>query len=742
MAYVITNTRGQIVAVVEDGTVDNTATPLSIIGKNVTPFGQLAAENLIYQLENFANSTAPGNPIEGQFWFNTVEEKPYVWTGEEWKALANLVVATSTPATDPKPGDLWFDSNALKLFVYNGTTWTLIGPQAVEGFGITQWTSTSLPDDSLNDHAVILGQVDGEVVCILSLDAFVISASSRPAGFVNLVKGLNFSATATISGTVSQANTLAVARTINGVAFDGSQNITVNNVNDLSPGNYISGSTYNGASNQTWNVDATNINTPNKVVARDASGNFAAGTITGNLTGTATYATSAGSAATVSGIVAAVNGGTGQTSYSAGQILIGNGTGLNKASITGTAPVSVSSSSSGIALSYTGGMGDMINIMNYGASGNGVTDDSAAFASALSASAGRSIYFPKGSYNLQSMTPATGICNIVGMRDAVIKGFNYTDLSAPSQTSGISQPTDAHFTANGLIFEGTTVIPGLTIKNQSQSGVIRSGDVINCSFYDGIGLVLDNCQGCRINNCDFFDNTYGIKNLSSTNNVFSNCNFYRPIIGVQLDASADDTAARLGGENAKFVGCMWIDGVTAINAINHNYLWLTSCLIDYMNSGIYLAGSKYAKVDGCYVGYEGTNKSSLPNYIAPLALGSMYATGVQSTNRSSGMTATNTDFVGYFNCANPLVRLDGNGFVGFSGCEECLFTNSKFYSIDPSTNTMQYLLYADFVLDLYVVGGVFYAPNNTTIISPWVVLNENTPRTYIANNFTANVFSP
>ena len=54
----------------------------------------------------------------------------------------------------------------------------------------------------------------------------------------------------------------------------------------------------NGDSSITLNVDATSTNTANKVVARDGSGNFAAGTITADLSGTATTATNlAGGAA-------------------------------------------------------------------------------------------------------------------------------------------------------------------------------------------------------------------------------------------------------------------------------------------------------------------------------------------------------------------------------------------------------------------------------------------------------------
>lgn len=54
-----------------------------------------------------------------------------------------------------------------------------------------------------------------------------------------------------------------------------------------------------GAGSITLNVDATNANTANKVVARDASGNFSAGTITASLSGNATSATTATNATNV-----------------------------------------------------------------------------------------------------------------------------------------------------------------------------------------------------------------------------------------------------------------------------------------------------------------------------------------------------------------------------------------------------------------------------------------------------------
>jgi hypothetical protein len=74
--------------------------------------------------------------------------------------------------------------------------------------------------------------------------------------------------------------------TISGVALG-------SNLNALTLGTYLTGTSYNGSSTVTAAVDATSANTASKVVARDASGNFSAGTITAALSGNATTATTA-----------------------------------------------------------------------------------------------------------------------------------------------------------------------------------------------------------------------------------------------------------------------------------------------------------------------------------------------------------------------------------------------------------------------------------------------------------------
>lgn len=98
------------------------------------------------------------------------------------------------------------------------------------------------------------------------------------------------------------ATALQTARLINGVSFNGTANISINLNNSLTPGAFLTGAAFNGSATQTFAVDATSANTASKVVARDASGNFSAGTITAALAGNATTATTLQTARTINGV--------------------------------------------------------------------------------------------------------------------------------------------------------------------------------------------------------------------------------------------------------------------------------------------------------------------------------------------------------------------------------------------------------------------------------------------------------
>lgn len=86
MAYDITKTDGTRLTIVADRTVDTT-TPIKLLGKNYSAYGEIMAENLVQMLENFSNPVEPNNPIIGQFWWNSDSHVISVYDGEKWNPI-------------------------------------------------------------------------------------------------------------------------------------------------------------------------------------------------------------------------------------------------------------------------------------------------------------------------------------------------------------------------------------------------------------------------------------------------------------------------------------------------------------------------------------------------------------------------------------------------------------------------------------------------------------------------------
>ena len=88
MSYIINNSRGQVIATVQDGTVNTTATDLTLVGQGVTNYGTAENENYVYLLENFANNTAPLQPILGQLWYQANTDTIHAYnSANTWAAL-------------------------------------------------------------------------------------------------------------------------------------------------------------------------------------------------------------------------------------------------------------------------------------------------------------------------------------------------------------------------------------------------------------------------------------------------------------------------------------------------------------------------------------------------------------------------------------------------------------------------------------------------------------------------------
>lgn len=152
MAYTILNTDGSILLLLADGTVDKFTTSLSLIGKNVSAYGEPLNNNFIKLMANFASSSSspPNLPLKGQLWYNTTEKRLKVYDGT-FKNINGATISTTQPV-DLASGDLWFDSVNNQLKIINGNTAYLVGPVYPVSVGDNGWV---LPETKIKDTTLI-----------------------------------------------------------------------------------------------------------------------------------------------------------------------------------------------------------------------------------------------------------------------------------------------------------------------------------------------------------------------------------------------------------------------------------------------------------------------------------------------------------------------------------------------------------------------------------------------------------
>jgi hypothetical protein len=303
MAYTINRFNGTELLVLEDGTID-TSTSLGLVGRNYVGYGETQNENFVFLLENFANDAPPARPLLGQLWYDSTNNVLNSYNGTIWVPVGNAIKSTTPPET-VSPGQLWLKDNQEKqLFVYDGTSWQLIGPEAVDGFGTTRAVSMPWKDVIGINHPVIALTINGTVRSIISFSDFewryVDQTLETPIADtevrdmfpgINMIPGNSF--IGNLIGNASTASLLETGRTINGVFFDASGNITVkaSTTRKLINGNYLVGNDFDGSIEQTWAVNATSENNIGTVVARNSAGGFSAGLITADLAGNVTTST-------------------------------------------------------------------------------------------------------------------------------------------------------------------------------------------------------------------------------------------------------------------------------------------------------------------------------------------------------------------------------------------------------------------------------------------------------------------
>lgn len=265
---------------------------------------------------------------------------------------------------------------------------------------------------------------------------------------------------------------------------------------------------------------------------------------------------------------------------------------------------------------------DIANVKNYGAKGDGTTDDTAAIQIAIDS--GKSIiYFPAGVYQVtqlevDNLAPHIPVfvgsywfnsqlrCTVTGNASIHIAEGNGAKILNLGfrQNSGV--------TASGVVFENDTTIRiedclfydvsnGISARSTTSGTIIRgcmfTGNNVTSHIYavDMNDFVIDSCQFGRISKLTY-DNQYLAILSSCRNGTIINCMFWEGIHGLYMYNCDYDRV-----QNCRFEAC----GHEGIDLETTDNVIIQGCWINDNNSlnvnapHMKLRGSTHVIIDSC-----------------------------------------------------------------------------------------------------------------------------------------------
>jgi hypothetical protein len=313
------------------------------VGSSAIPISNLFATNVSFTRGTISTTPSANTDIVNKLYVDTVASTP--------SAVATTVTLVPTTTTSAVHFPVFVDSATgnenprtdTDLQYNPGTNTLTAGVFSGSGASLTALNASNI---STGTVAIANGGTGGTTAQAArnNLAAAVTSGQYLRGNGTNvLMSAIQAGDVPTLNqNTTGSAATLTTARTIGGVSFNGSTNINLPGVNTtgnqnttgsaatLTTARTIGGVSFNGS---------TNINLPGV----NTAGNQ-------NTTGTA---------AGLSATLAVASGGTGQTTYTNGQLLIGNSTGntLAKATLTAGTGISITNGTGSITIAATGGGG-------------------------------------------------------------------------------------------------------------------------------------------------------------------------------------------------------------------------------------------------------------------------------------------------------------------------------------------------------------------------------------------------
>lgn len=332
-------------------------------------------------------------------------------------------------------------------------------------------------------------------------------------------------------------------------------------------------------------------------------------------------------------------------------------------------------------------LNDFANVLDYGAVGDGATNDSAAIVLAIAS--GKPVFFPSGIYLIGTTIAVTSNTTFIGILGASIL---QSDTGLTSMFT-ITSTDDIVF--DGLTFVGGDAVPTTVVNDTTALALTGMGVNIGINISGGKKVNISNCSfegfsscgvkyassssnyyyGVKVTNCYFVSNYCGILNLTSGEySNFTNNTYSHNQIGIYLDSGNNIVdSCHIDGNNVGVVigdGTNNGHGVLSNSTLNHsvyygivcqgltngflinsNQIWYSNIiLID--SAGITIAGGYFAQgvmrfqgglaVGLCKVNNVcfGANATTFRNYNAQssnvLMTGNYYYTGVDASAINNG----------------------------------------------------------------------------------------------------------
>jgi hypothetical protein len=191
MAYTINLTDGAFFANVADGTI-NTASSVTLVGKNYAGYGEFLDENFIQMLENFSNTTAPTAPLTGQLWWDKTNNLLKVYNGTLFKTISAATASASVPSSNVI-GDLWYDTTNQQLNVYTGAAFLVVGPAYTSSTGTAGAIPETIPNATATPQYVTTIYANGVRVAVYSNNDTFTASGDAATLFPTVYRGVTMS---------------------------------------------------------------------------------------------------------------------------------------------------------------------------------------------------------------------------------------------------------------------------------------------------------------------------------------------------------------------------------------------------------------------------------------------------------------------------------------------------------------------------------------------------------------------